>query len=159
MATEQKKRLWEKILEIIIFISLAGMVLFTFTNAFLRYAFNKGIPVGEELARFLFVWTVYMGAVLAYKEGKHVNVDILISKMRGRVRIAFLFISCLSILAACAVMIWGGWHYLALSSSTYGAASGISFAFISVSFFLAAVIMCIQTIFKFKESLERERGT
>jgi TRAP-type C4-dicarboxylate transport system permease small subunit len=134
------------------------MVLFVFINTVLRYGFNSGIPAAEELARFLFVWTVFFGAILAYQEGRHVNVDLLVSMFKGSARKIIITLSYLSVLAVCGIMAWGGWQYLILSSSTFGSATGISFAFVSVSFFIATIAMFIQTILKFKDDMGLKGG-
>ena len=42
---------------------LVLMVVMVFTNVVLRYAFNSGINVSEELSRWLFVWMTFMGSV------------------------------------------------------------------------------------------------
>jgi hypothetical protein len=44
------------------------MVVMVFGNVVLRYAFNSGITVSEELSRWLFVWMTFMGAVVALKD-------------------------------------------------------------------------------------------
>jgi len=42
---------------------LLAMVLMVFGNVVLRYAFNSGIVVSEELSRFCFVWLTFIGAI------------------------------------------------------------------------------------------------
>ncbi|MEY3475047.1 MAG: hypothetical protein RL087_1505, partial [Pseudomonadota bacterium] len=40
---------------------LALMVVLVFGNVVMRYGFNSGLTVSEELARWLFVWMTFMG--------------------------------------------------------------------------------------------------
>ena len=61
--------------------ALAVMVLLVFGNVVLRYVFNSGIAVSEEMARWLFVWLCFMGAVVALKEGAHMGTDMLLSRL------------------------------------------------------------------------------
>jgi TRAP-type C4-dicarboxylate transport system permease small subunit len=61
--------------------ALAVMVLMVFGNVVLRYVFNSGIAVSEEVARWLFVWLCFMGAVVALKEGAHMGTDLLLSRL------------------------------------------------------------------------------
>ena len=37
-------------------LALVAMVIMVFGNVVLRYGFNKGITVSEEVSRWLFVW-------------------------------------------------------------------------------------------------------
>ena len=40
---------------------LAVMVLLLFGNVALRYLFNSGINVSDELSRLAFVWMIFLG--------------------------------------------------------------------------------------------------
>ena len=44
------------------------MVLLVFGNVVLRYGFNSGITVSEEVSRWLFIWGTFMGAIVALRE-------------------------------------------------------------------------------------------
>src|ERR1043166_8396990 len=48
-------------------VCLAVMVVLVFGNVVLRYAFNSGITVSEELSRWLMVWLTFLGAIVALR--------------------------------------------------------------------------------------------
>ncbi len=48
--------------------ALAVMVVLVFGNVFMRYAFDSGFIVSEELSRWLFVWLTFLGAVVAVRD-------------------------------------------------------------------------------------------
>jgi TRAP-type transport system small permease protein len=60
---------------------LAIMVLLVFGNVVLRYAFNSGITVSEEMSRWLFVWLTFLGAIVAIKEHGHLGTDMLVAHL------------------------------------------------------------------------------
>ncbi len=60
---------------------LALMVVLVFGNVVLRYAFNSGITVSEELSRWLFVWMTFLGAIVALKEHGHLGTDMLVARL------------------------------------------------------------------------------
>ncbi len=60
---------------------LAAMVVLVFGNVVLRYAFNSGITLSEELSRWLFVWLTFLGAVIAIHERAHLGTDMLVSRL------------------------------------------------------------------------------
>ncbi|HSV55430.1 MAG TPA: TRAP transporter small permease [Burkholderiaceae bacterium] len=60
---------------------LAIMVVLVFGNVVLRYAFNSGITVSEEVSRWLFVWLTFLGAIVAIKEHGHLGTDMLVSRL------------------------------------------------------------------------------
>jgi len=42
-----------------------------------RYVFSFSVPWIEELARFLYVYLVFLGSILAFKEKTHIRADLL----------------------------------------------------------------------------------
>jgi TRAP-type C4-dicarboxylate transport system permease small subunit len=70
-----------RVIEIVIATLLAVMVVMVFGNVVLRYAFNSGIIVSEELSRWLFLWVTFLGAIVALKEHAHLGSDFLISRL------------------------------------------------------------------------------
>ncbi len=60
---------------------LAVMVLLVFGNVVLRYAFNSGITVSEELSRWAFVWLTFLGAIVALREHGHLGTDMLVGRL------------------------------------------------------------------------------
>ncbi len=62
-------------------LALALMVVLVFGNVVLRYGFNSGITVSEELSRWLFVWLTFLGAIVALKEHGHLGSDMLVSRL------------------------------------------------------------------------------
>lgn len=70
-----------RLLDRAIALLLAVMVVLVFGNVVLRYAFNSGITVSEELSRWLFVWMTFLGAIVALKEHGHLGTDMLVSRL------------------------------------------------------------------------------
>ena len=71
--------LYCSVLRVTIAVCLAAMVVLVFANVVLRYAFNTGITVSEELGRWLFVWLTFLGAIIAMKEHGHLGMDSLVA--------------------------------------------------------------------------------
>ena len=93
-------------LKFIIVACLALMVVLVFGNVVLRYAFNSGITLSEELSRWLMVWLTFLGAVVALREHAHLGVDTLIRALPplGK-RLCFV--------ASYALMLYADWLLLA----------------------------------------------
>jgi TRAP-type C4-dicarboxylate transport system permease small subunit len=68
-------------LDSLIALALAIMVVLVFGNVVLRYGFNSGITVSEEVSRWLFLWMTFLGAVVALKEHAHLGSDMLVSRL------------------------------------------------------------------------------
>lgn len=61
--------------------ALALMVVLVFGNVVMRYAFNSGFTMSEELSRWLFVWLIFLGAVVALRENAHLGTDMLVGRL------------------------------------------------------------------------------
>lgn len=68
-----------RLLSVGMVMALALMVVMVFGNVVLRYGFNSGITMSEELSRWLFLWLIFMGAVVAVRERSHMGVDLLVA--------------------------------------------------------------------------------
>jgi TRAP-type transport system small permease protein len=70
-----------KALEFLIALGLALMVVLVFGNVVLRYGFNSGITLSEEVSRWLFIWGTFVGALLALREHGHLGVDMVVARL------------------------------------------------------------------------------
>ncbi len=68
-------------IEALIALMLAVMVVLVFGNVVLRYGFNSGITVSEEVSRWLFIWMTFLGAIAALREHGHLGVDMVVQKL------------------------------------------------------------------------------
>ncbi|WP_240727153.1 TRAP transporter small permease subunit [Escherichia sp. E4385] len=77
---EKATRFFIGSLEAIMVICISIMFLLVLINVLMRFIFNSGIDIAEELPRFLFVWMIFIGAVVAIKDQSHIRVDLFIKK-------------------------------------------------------------------------------
>lgn len=127
-------------------VSLMLMVMMVFVNAVDRYFFKGNVPVFEELSRYLFVWVAFLGAMLGYSEGKHVGVDIIISRLRGKVRLFVGIFAEVVILGCVAVLGHGALTYFGLTWSNPSPSSGIPYGMISGMAIIMAVFFIVITV-------------
>ena len=77
MKTLEKVNVWiERTETVILVFILAIMVLFAFLQVVLRNVFNEGILWGDIFLRHLVLWVGFLGASLATREQKHINIDL-----------------------------------------------------------------------------------
>src|SRR6186713_518096 len=102
--------------------SLAVMVVLVFTNVVLRYAFNSGIAVSEELSRWLFVWLTFLGAIVALNEGAHLGTDSLVSRLPLSGKKACLLVGHLLMLFVCWLVFKGALEQVKINWESNSAA-------------------------------------
>ncbi len=56
---------------------LAVMVVVVFTQVIFRFFIQQPLSWSEEVARYVFVWIIWMGAATVVREGGHPGMDLL----------------------------------------------------------------------------------
>ena len=69
--------------QVFVTILLTMMILMAFFQIVLRNFFDTGISWGDSLVRYLVVWVGFIGAAIATKEGKHINLDVVSRWLTG----------------------------------------------------------------------------
>jgi TRAP-type C4-dicarboxylate transport system permease small subunit len=118
-------------------ISLAVMVVLVFGNVVMRYAFNSGITLSEELSRWLFVWMTFMGAIVALEERTHLGTDMLVSKLSIRGKKICLGLTHLLMLFVCWLLFKG-----ALDQALINLESSSAVMEVSMAIFYASGVVC-----------------
>ena len=80
--------LFDKLEYLVLVFLLTVMVGLAFLQIFLRIFFATGILWGEPLLRHLVLWIALLGAAIAAKEGKHINIDVISRVLPDRGRVA-----------------------------------------------------------------------
>lgn len=104
---------------------LLGMVLMVFGNVVLRYVFNSGIVISEELSRFFFVWMTFIGAIVAVRDRAHLGMDALVQRLPRAGKVACLAASQLLIVMCCAILFWGTWRQHDINASMAAPVTGM----------------------------------
>jgi TRAP-type transport system small permease protein len=105
---------------------LAGMVFMVFGNVVLRYGFNTGIVVSEEMSRYLFVWLTFIGAVVTFRENAHMGVETLVRQFPASGRLICMVASNVIIFFCSAVFFWGTWMQAPINASMTAPVTGLS---------------------------------
>ena len=61
----------------VLILTLSSMIFFAFSQVILRNFFNAGILWGDMFVRHLVLWVGFLGASLATREDRHINIDAL----------------------------------------------------------------------------------
>jgi len=64
--------------------AMAAMLVLIFTEVVTRYLLGFSFEWCEELARFLFVWTTFIGSALMMGENGHLAVEFLPNTLKGK---------------------------------------------------------------------------
>ena len=115
-----------RILNSLIVAALALMVILVFTNVVMRYAFNSGISVSEELSRWLFVWLTFLGAIVGMHHHTHLGTDTLVAKLGIFGKKVCLGLGHLLMLFCCVLIFKGSYEQVKVNWSSTSAAMEVS---------------------------------
>lgn len=148
-------RIFDKLLAFITASAMAAIVLVVFVNVAMRYILNTGLTWSEEVAVNLFVWVIFLGAILAGLEGLHIKVDMLTSKLSKKMQKVLLVISSLCVLFAMGVLAVGGIDVVKVSHKNISSATELPFSYIAVSVVVCAVCLALITVYQTVKELRR----
>lgn len=86
---------------------LAGMTVMVFGNVVLRYGFQSGIDISEEMSRFFFVWLIFLGSISAMRRNLHMGFDLLVVSVGPEARRVLLAIANALVLGCCVLILFG----------------------------------------------------
>ena len=104
-------RAYATLLSWLLAISVGILVIPVSLQIFSRYtALIPSFIWTEEMARFLFIWTVMIGAMIGVRESTHFEVDVW-PRVPPRGEAALRLMGRLGVLAAALVFVWAGIHF------------------------------------------------
>jgi TRAP-type transport system small permease protein len=140
-----------KALEFLIALALAAMVVLVFGNVVLRYAFDSGITMSEELARWLFVWLTFLGAIVALNDNAHLGSDVLTSRLGPTAQRVCRCVALLAMLGINALLLQGSWQQAVINANTAAPVSGLPVAIFYASgvvFAVAATVILLRDLWR-----------
>jgi TRAP-type C4-dicarboxylate transport system permease small subunit len=89
-------KIWNRLEEILLVSSLAFTVGLIFIQVLMRYVFQNSLSWSEELARYLFLWQIWLGASFAVKEQAHLRIGALVDNVPPKAKRAMEFAALLA---------------------------------------------------------------
>jgi TRAP-type C4-dicarboxylate transport system permease small subunit len=118
---------------------LALMVVLVFTNVVLRYGFNSGITLSDELSRFLFVWLIFVGAFLTMRDNAHLGVNGAVKLLPPRGKVAIKIFGDVLTLACCLLLAYGTTIHILDNMDNYSPVGGIPLGIV----YFSCLISCV----------------
>lgn len=138
-----------KALSMLMALSLVLMVVMVFGNVVMRYGFNSGLTLSEELSRWLFVWMTFLGAVVALNERAHLGTDSLIARLPVVGQKLCLGISYAAMLFICWLIFQGSLEQTKINWDSTSAVMETSMGYFYASGVVFAVLAAPILLFNF----------
>ena len=139
-------RCLELFLKTLVVIGNGAMLTLVFAQVITRYVFGFTPYFGEELARYLFVWVVFLSLPLVARYGGHMAIETLTSRVKGAT-LKFLNI-CADIftIVFMGIMVWYGILMVMRTSNQTSPAMLIPMPWVYVVIPFGSAIMILYTL-------------
>jgi TRAP-type C4-dicarboxylate transport system permease small subunit len=133
----------ERSVEALMALDLALIVLLVFSNVVARYGFGAGFAGAEEISRLLFVWLVFLGAILALRRQAHLGVELLQARLPRPVRRTCAVVTHVLMLYALWLFLAGSWTQTRIGMNTFSTVLRYPNALMSASGLVCAASMLV----------------
>ncbi len=127
------RRVVDRALDAFCAATMAAIVLMTLFQVINRYAIQHPVSWTGEIARFLAVWVVLLGAARCVRDDSHIYIDLLYNLVGRRAQWWMMLAVNLLFATLAGVMIWQGVKILPIVAKQTAAASRISMAWVYLS--------------------------
>lgn len=135
-----------RLLEGLVVLCLVAMVIMVFGNVVLRYGFNSGITISDEMSRYCFIWLTYIGAMVAMREKGHLGVDTLVLRLPLTGKKLCFFLSEALMLLCNGLFLLGTWKMHELQVSNVSPVVGISMIWIYGIGYVVGAVMSLMNL-------------
>lgn len=134
-----------------------AILLLTSLQVFFRYVLSYPLGWTEELARYVFIWAVFLGAAVVARSREHVSVQLFHAYLPARARTAIQVINDVAVLAFLAIILWPALGYAIYAFRLKSIATEIPMFFVYVSVPVASGLMILHIVHNIYRDLTGHR--
>ncbi|MDR2075535.1 MAG: TRAP transporter small permease [Desulfovibrio sp.] len=136
----------EKFLSLFVSFLIGAMLIWIFALVITRYCFSYTPSYGEELARYMFVWVVFLSLPIVAKRGAHMAIEMITARIRGRLLKAFRLTSGVLTLCFLVLMVYQGTLLVIKTSIQTSAALQIPMSWVYIAIPAGCLIMLFNVL-------------
>jgi TRAP-type C4-dicarboxylate transport system permease small subunit len=131
-------------------LALALMVLSVFIGVLARFVFSHtslrvSVPWTEEVSRYLMIWTVFLGAGIACRQGKLIGVEFVVSTLPAPIGRALKYLSFLLAGGFYVLLCVIGLQWLEFGQSQTSPVLEVPMVVINLAMVVGGVLMVLNT--------------
>lgn len=139
------------------------MICVTLAQVIFRYVIAAPLPWSEEMARYCFVWIVFLGGAIGLSRGIHLGVDLFVNSLPTKARRGLDVFTSLLIGAFAATVIYASLPVLNMNMFQRSPALGVQMSWIYIAIPISMgliVLICGERILKqlFSEPDQKAEG-
>ena len=150
---------WKKIddnfEEYLVMFLMSVMIITAFAQVIFRFVIQMSLDWSEELARYAFLWCMFISAGMAVKHRRHIKVEFIMEMLPKKVRLGFEIISDLIWMAFCLLLVKDGIGLLEFVKTQVSPSMEVPFKYIYTSLPVGAALMFLRLV---QQMVRRFRG-
>lgn len=104
--------------------------------------FFNAVPWTEEVARFLLIWITFLGAALAFQQGRHIAVSFVVDALPPHINRLARMMASLAIILFMGALVVIGYEYMQVQSFQRSPSLRWSMSYIYAVMPVSAALMC-----------------
>ncbi|MDK2800347.1 MAG: TRAP-type transport system small permease protein [Clostridiales bacterium] len=156
-ALEATKNIIMTVFKYIVGTTFGAMIVVSFLQVLFRYVLHNSLTWSEELARYLFVWSAFLGAAIAYDAARHVEMDLVTSMLKPGMKKIFRIISYIVIAIFLYYVIQYGFQIVVKTMTQPSPALRIPMGYVYLAIPIGAIGMALVLINNILEDLTGSR--
>lgn len=142
------KRSYDTTIDTLVTLILLTLIIVVFIQVFSRYVLNDPKTWTEELARYLFVWLVFTGSAVVFRENRHLSIDYFVSFFPTKVRRIVSVVINVIIAIFIVMALYHSNRLLTITSYQTSPTLMVPMSWIYLSFPLSLGLMLIELMFR-----------
>lgn len=134
------------------------MTVMIFLQVVYRYVLGESLSFSEELARYMFIWSVAMGSALALRTRSHIGVEILVERLPKSLGTPAKIFASLVSLAFYGLLVWYGFEMVFETMDQDSAALELPMGYVYLAVPLSAIVLFICEIKNVLDDLFGTKG-
>jgi TRAP-type C4-dicarboxylate transport system permease small subunit len=125
------------------------MIVVTLAQVIFRYVIEAPLPWSEELARYCFVWIVFLGGAIGLSRGIHLGVDLLVNQFPQRLRVGLEALTSAMIACFAGAVIYASVPVIDMNMLQRSPAMGVQMSWIYIAIPISMgliVLICAERI-------------
>jgi TRAP-type C4-dicarboxylate transport system permease small subunit len=135
-------------------VGLALMAFFTCYQVVMRFIFDQPSTWSEVLVRSIMIWTVYLAAAAAFREGAMIAAEILVRSVPRGFGKALQILAGVASIAFLVILVWTGIEMVGRTSSQRLAGLGIPISWVYLALPIGGALATLAVLVRTSELLE-----
>lgn len=141
----------DRLCKLLVIMSIVTLILVMFLQILKRAILGSAISWADGMARYMLIWSTFLGATVATKEASHISLTFIQDKLSGKAREIFDCVIILCSIILCVAVVYTGFKVIQLVLPQKSDSLPISVAWIYAAIPFSEIVMTIHLIDSFLE--------